>query len=227
VTPDHLRFAPWIALVGVAAVGCGMGIKRDLSGVKPPEVVFDDLCGLQEYYDAQTSPSLTAPAEVFGQGVGSGKGGEPTGGLTRFVFSSAFQIHYLRKVLSENWKRVPPELLNAERVELQVRWSQKAGVRRVVTTEDARIETSAPDKDSWYLPYHICLSELLFGEDLYRTRRTFLKLPPPAPSRFAKAHAAHQAGSPVDAGTADGRMAGAGDASVATSTSPPGAATGE
>jgi hypothetical protein len=182
-----------------------MGIKRDLSGVKPPEVVFDDRCGLQEYFDAlAASSALAPPAEVSGQGVGTNSDGEALGGTARFVFASEFQIHYLRRLLDENWKRVPPALMSAERVELEVRWSQKAGVRRVVTTEGASIATA---DDSWYLPYHVCLSDLLFGEDLYKTRRAFLQLPPAKPSRFIKPGAASAVASvngAVDGGAPDG-----------------------
>ncbi len=39
---------------------------------------------------------------------------------------------------------------------------------------------------SWDLPYHVCLSDLLFGEELYDTRRAFLQLPPPPPNPFIK-----------------------------------------
>ena len=40
---------------------------------------------------------------------------------------------------------------------------------------------------SWYLPYHVCLSDLLFGEALYDTRRAYPAAAAPAPNRFVPA----------------------------------------
>jgi hypothetical protein len=64
--------------------------------------------------------------------------------------------------------------------------AEKAGVRRVVTTEDAQITY---DGTTSSLPYHICLSELLYGAPLYKTRRDLLGLPPLARPPDAKADA--------------------------------------
>ena len=74
-------------------------------------------------------------------------------------------------------------MVNAPALELEVSWAQKAGVKRVVTTDEARVMVGAK---SWYLPYHVCLSDMLFGEELYDTRRVFLQLPPPRPNPFIK-----------------------------------------
>ena len=53
--------------VALLLVGCGIGIQRDLSTMKPPEVVYDDVCGLQEYFDALKSPQVSPPSETFAQ----------------------------------------------------------------------------------------------------------------------------------------------------------------
>ncbi|HEY0710061.1 MAG TPA: hypothetical protein VGG33_24835, partial [Polyangia bacterium] len=37
---------------GVALGGCGITVKRDLSATQPGAVVYDDLCELQDYFDA-------------------------------------------------------------------------------------------------------------------------------------------------------------------------------
>jgi hypothetical protein len=164
-------------------VGCGIGIQRDLSTMKPPEVVYDDVCGLQEYFDALKSPQVSPPSEAFAQDFSKDGSDKGLGGTTRFRFSSEFQMHYVRRLLTANWKRLPPELVNAPSIDLEVKWAQKAGLKRVVTTEDARVTAGAR---SWDLPYHVCLSDLLFGAELYDTRRAFLQLPPPPPNPFIK-----------------------------------------
>jgi hypothetical protein len=169
--------------VSLLLVGCGIGIQRDLSTMKPPEVVYDDVCGLQEYFDALKSPQVSPPSEAFAQDFSKDGSDKGLGGTTRFRFSSEFQMHYFRRVLTANWKRLPPELVSAPSIDLEVKWAQKAGLKRVVTTEDARVMV---DAKSWDLPYHVCLSDLLFGAELYDTRRAFLQLPPPAPNPFIK-----------------------------------------
>jgi hypothetical protein len=199
-----------IALWGLLCAGCGIGIHRDLSGSQPQDVVFDDKCGLQEYFDALAGQGLSPPAEISGWNLSRDERGDAIGGTVRFRFTGDFQLYYLRRTLTDNWKRLPPVLLGADPVDLEVRWAQRAGVRRVVTIADALITAGG---DSWYLPYHVCLSDLLFGEDLYKTRRTFLHLPPAAPSRFARATGADAGALPSlpaasDAGVdsvADGR----------------------
>jgi hypothetical protein len=197
-----------VILAGLLCAGCGIGIQRDLSSSKAQEVVFDDKCGLQEYFDALAGQGLSPPAEISGWDLSRDERGDATGGTVRFRFTGDFQLYYLRRTLVDNWKRLPPVLLGADPVELEVRWAQRAGVRRVVTTTDALIAAAS---DSWYLPYHVCLSDLLFGEDLYRTRRAFLHLPPAAPSRFARATRADAGALPSLAAASDAGGDGAAD----------------
>ena len=44
----------WLSGMALLALGlgCGIAIRRDLSTVPPGQVGFDDMCGLQEYFDA-------------------------------------------------------------------------------------------------------------------------------------------------------------------------------
>ncbi len=156
-------------------------MKRDLSEVPPSEVVFDDLCGLQEYFDALKDESLAPPTETFANDIGDEKSAA-RGGRKRFRFENDFQLHYLRRLLDSNWKAVPMEVAKASIVEVEVAWSQKAGVARVATTEEAFL-TVGPK--TWALPYHVCLSDFLFGETLYDTRRAMLQLPGPDRNRFS------------------------------------------
>ena len=61
--------------------------------------------------------------------------------------------------------------------ELEVRWAEKAGVKRVVTDQDAQIYIDGKDD---YLPYHVCLSEFIFGAPLYKQRQALWGLPDPS-----------------------------------------------
>jgi hypothetical protein len=88
----------------------------------------------------------------------------------------------------------------AAAVEIEVRWSEKAGTKRVVTDQEAEL---AVGPQSWSLPYQVCLSELLYGEALYRQRRAMWGLPLPAGPVAAPA-----------AGGAGIGVAGAGDGGV-------------
>lgn len=165
--------------------GCaGVSVRRDLSETNPSDVVFNDLCGLQEYFDALKDSTLAPPPETFARDVTSDDGMQALGGRKRFRFENEFQLHYLRQVLENNWQEVPIEIAKASRVELEVTWSQKAGIPRVVTDEEALMSVGPK---TWALPYHVCLSDLLFGEPLYDSRRAMLNLPDPIPSRFSTA----------------------------------------
>lgn len=171
--------------------GCGITIQRDLSAIKPGEVVFDDMCGLQTYFDGLHDSSIAPPREVFGTDLSGATAEKASGGKTRYRFETEFQLTHLRKVLTENWGQLPPEVAKAPAVDIEVEWSEKASVKRVVTTGPAVLGVS--DKN-YELPYHVCLSDLLFGEALYNTRRTVLQLPLPPKSPYSKKSAS---GAPV------------------------------
>ena len=74
-------------------------------------------------------------------------------------------------MLDENWKDLPSRLGVAHHIEINVNWSERAGVRRVANNSDPELVV---DGVAASLPYHVCLSELLFGEPLYRQRREML-----------------------------------------------------
>jgi hypothetical protein len=161
------------------AVGCGIVVKRDLAAIPPGQVGFDDMCGLQEYFDALEIHTSPPPRVVSALDLEApqGDGGRPSrGGKERFAFENDFQLKHLRRVLNENWRRLPERLATASAVEIEVKWSEKAGAKRVITNEDAELASGG---ESWSLPYQPCLSELLYGEPLYRQRRVMWGLPLP------------------------------------------------
>jgi hypothetical protein len=173
-----------LALVMIGAAGCGIALRRDLTALPPQSVIYDDMCGVQSYHDAIESGKSKGPRVLLSSDMGKVDGDRPIGGTATFGFDDEFTLNQLRRVLSENWDRLPPQVMTAQQLKVGVQWAEKAGVRRVVTTHDAEISDG---KTTWYLPYQVCLSELIYGAPLYKTRRAMLGLPelpadaPPAP----------------------------------------------
>ncbi|HVZ87577.1 MAG TPA: hypothetical protein VHG72_11450, partial [Polyangia bacterium] len=159
------------------AVGCGIAVQRDLSTIPPGQVGFDDMCGLQGYFDALEINTSPPPRVVSALDLEGQNGGRAVrGGTERFAFETPFQLQSLKRVLSENWKRLPDPIANASEIEIEVHWSEKAGTKRVLTDQAAEL---AVGQESWDLPYQPCLSELLYGQALYRQRRLMWGLPLP------------------------------------------------
>jgi hypothetical protein len=192
-----VRRATWLAGAALAgAIGCGIGIGRDLNQMTPQAVIYDDVCRVQEHFDAVALGQERPPAVISSTDISKGSATQAAGGTTTFSFETDPQLRLLRRVLSENWRKLPEKLMKASPVQLQVKWAEKAGVRRVITTDDAQITY---DGTTSYLPYHICLSELLFGAPLYKTRRDLLGLPPLVAPPDAQADARSDGGATFDA----------------------------
>ncbi len=153
------------------------------------------MCGLQEYFDALDIKTSPPPRIVSALDLEGESGGKPVrGGKEKFAFDNDFLLRHLRRVLHDNWRRLPDKLDAADRVEIEVKWSEKAGTKRVVTDADAEM-TIGPE--TFALPYHPCLSELLYGEPLYKQRRLMWGLP--LPGSAPDAGAPGLGGAPADA----------------------------
>jgi hypothetical protein len=167
------------AVSALAAIACGIAIKRDLSTIPQGQIGFDDMCGLQDYFDALEARGGTAPTVVSSLDLEGGDGHKAIrGGKARLAFQTDFQLKHLRRILNDNWQRLPEELATASKVEIEVRWAEKAGVKRVLTDQDSELFIG---NESFALPYQVCLSEFLYGEPLYRQRRIIWGLPIPVP----------------------------------------------
>jgi len=164
-----------LALALVLACG-GIGIRRDLSAVPIGRVGYRDLCGLQRYFDRLETHRAEAPRLVLSVGAEERRA-TASGGRDQWAFESRLARRTLRRVLQANWTNLPPGLGRARRVRLDVEWVDRAGIRRVVTGKPAELVVAGESHD---LPYHPCLSELLYGAALYRQRRETLGLPGPA-----------------------------------------------
>jgi hypothetical protein len=72
---------PMIPILGAClALACGIGIRRDLSAIPPGQIGFDDLCGLQEYFDtlevkAAEPPRLVSSVDLESDTKKSMRGG--------------------------------------------------------------------------------------------------------------------------------------------------------
>jgi len=166
-----------LSVVVAFSLACGVAIRRDLSAVQPGQVGFDDMCGLQEYFDALEIRTSLPPRVVNAQDLeGWSEGKRVQGGKERFAFENDFQLSHARRILNENWRRLPESVDSARKIEIEVKWTEKAGVRRVVTDQEAELTVGG---ETVNLPYHVCLSELLYGEPLYRQRRVMWGLPLP------------------------------------------------
>jgi len=186
------------------ALGCaGPAVKRDLSAIPVGQVGFDDLCGLQEYFDEIALKMVPPPDLVDGADIEHvSKSATARGGRARYAFQTPFQLATVRRVLEQNWKNLPPKLNSAKRIDLAVNWSERAGLQRVANDSKPELFLEGVATP---LPYHVCLSELLFGEPLYRQRRTLLGLPPMPPSPTSHPLALPPPPSPIplpDAGAA-------------------------
>jgi hypothetical protein len=168
-SPRHDRLLVTVCVAATAlGAACGIGIRRDLSMIPPGQVGFDDMCGLQDYFDTIEAKLAEPPSLASAVDMENQANARVQGGKNRFAFETEFQLKQLRRVLDENWKTLPEPLAKADRIDIEVHWSAKAGVQRVVTDSDAELIVG---RESFALPYQVCLSELLFGAPLYRQRR--------------------------------------------------------
>lgn len=157
------------------------------------------MCGLQDYFDALEIKSSPPPRVVSALDLEGENGGKHVrGGKERFAFENDFQLKHLRRILNENWRRLPESVASAPKIEIEVKWSEKAGTKRVITDQEAELDVGA---ETFTLPYHVCLSELLYGEPLYRQRRVMWGLP--LPGGAAPKAPATDAGAPSRDGSSE------------------------
>jgi hypothetical protein len=203
-------------VVGVG-FGCGVAIKRDLTAIPVGQIGFDDACGLQQYFDTLESKRVAPPRIVSGNELQGERAGKSVhGGHSRFAFETEFQVREVKRLLNENWHRLPAGLDKATRVDLDVYWSEVYGLRRVVTEREAQLYVGNSN-EAESLPYHVCLSEFLFGEPLYRERRSTLNLAP-LPSVLSPVDGGAPAPATTETGAASGAasgLAGAGGTAAA------------
>jgi hypothetical protein len=167
-----------VALATAAMVGCAVGVQRDLSKTPPNEVIFDDHCHLQDYFDDMARGLESPPTLVRSDEIETVESEKTLGGRSAYRFGGTTSLKAFRRLLLENWKPVPAEIMGADEVEVDVRWCEKVGTRWVVN--DDKVELRGNGKVVSMAP-HPCLTSFLFGKDLYERRREVLGLPAIAP----------------------------------------------
>jgi hypothetical protein len=182
----------FVAAVGVvglptaAMFGCAVGVRRDLSKTPPNQVIFDDHCHLQDYFDDMARGFQSPPVLIRSDEIQTIESDRSLGGRSTYRFGDNTSLKALRRLLGENWKPVPAEIMGADHVDVEVRWCEKVGTRWVVN--DDEVQLSGGGKTVSLAP-HACLTSFLFGKDLYERRREVLGLPaiarPVEPARDA------------------------------------------
>jgi len=103
-----VKRAKWVAVLALTgAIGCGIRISRDLNTMKPQEVIYDDVCKVQDYFDAVATGQEKAPAIVSSNDFSKGAAEAAVGGQVTFSFQSDSQLRLLRRVLNDNWEKLP------------------------------------------------------------------------------------------------------------------------
>src|SRR5438045_6100868 len=97
----------------------------------PQAVIYDDVCKVQDYFDAVALGQEKPPLVVTASDVQRATDHEAAGGITTFAFESDPKLRLVRRVLTDNWSKLPEKLPKASRITLRVKWAEKAGVRRV------------------------------------------------------------------------------------------------
>jgi hypothetical protein len=162
-------------LLVAALVGCAVGMRRDLAKIPPREIIFDDQCHVQDYYDDLARGREQPPALVHSDEIQTSDSEKTLGGRSAYLFGENTSLPALRRLLLENWKPVPAAVMAASQVEVEVRWAEKLSSRWAVTDEN--VELRAAGKTITLAP-HPCLTALLFGRTLYERRRELVGLPP-------------------------------------------------
>jgi hypothetical protein len=164
------------AVLGAAAlVGCAVGVRRNLAKAPPSEVIFDDQCHLQDYFDDLARRRERPPAQVRSDEIQTGDSEKTLGGRSAYRFGENTGLPALRRLLVENWKPLPAAVMAASEVEVEVRWCEKVGTRWLVNDENVTLRAAGK---TYAIQSHPCMTALLFGQALFERRRELVGLPP-------------------------------------------------
>jgi hypothetical protein len=158
----------------VVLVACGPTARRN---IKDPaaQVTYDDACGLQEYFDERRY-NVLAPPKAEDELVATNEKGQTIGEGT-YRLSDAVARKRFARLLKEEYNGVDPKVIRAVAssdgvVTVRVRWWDSGKVRRVRPDDDIVVTTS---EGATELPPNMCVSDLLFGDQIYEMRARYLK----------------------------------------------------
>ena len=163
-----------VVLLAVTVMSCAVGVRRDLSKTPPNEVIFEDQCHLQDYFDDLARGQESPPVLLASDEIQTSDTENTLGGRSTYRFGENTSLKSLRRLLGENWKPLPDEIMKATELDVEVRWCEKVGTRWVV--HDDHVELRGGGKVVALAP-HPCLTSFLFGKALYERRRELLGLP--------------------------------------------------
>ena len=162
-------------LAAAALVGCAVGVRRNLAKVSPSEVIFDDQCHLQDYFDDLARGRDRPPALVHSDEIQTSESEKTLGGRSAYLFGENTSLPALRRLLLENWKPLPAAVMAAPEVEVEVRWCEKVGTRWAVNDDSVTLRAAGK---TYALASHPCMTAFLFGQSLFERRRELVGLPP-------------------------------------------------
>jgi hypothetical protein len=162
-------------VVAAALVGCAVGVRRNLGKASPSEVIFDDQCHLQDYFDDLARRREKPPALVRSDEIQTSESEKTLGGRNAYLFGENTSLPALRRLLLENWKPLPAVVMTAPEIEVEVRWCEKVSTRWVVNDENITLRVAGK---SYTLAPHPCMTSFLFGQALFERRRELVGLPP-------------------------------------------------
>ena len=162
-------------LAAAALVGCAVGVRRNLAKVSPSEVIFDDQCHLQDYFDDLARGRDRPPALVHSDEIQTSESEKTLGGRSAYLFGENTSLPALRRLLLENWKPLPAAVMAAPEIEVEVRWCEKLSTRWAVNDENVHLRVAGK---TYALVPHPCMTVFLFGQALFERRRELVGLPP-------------------------------------------------
>lgn len=161
-----------IAVIALSA--CGPSTRRSIKD-PAPQLTYDDACGLQEYFDERRA-NILAPPRAEDELVATNEKGQTIGEGT-YRLSDGVARKRLARMLKEEYSGVDPKVIRAVAssegvVLVKVRWWDSGKVRRIRQDDDVVVTTSEGVTE---LPPNMCVSDLLFGDQIYEMRARYLK----------------------------------------------------
>lgn len=138
-------------------------------------MTFDDLCGLQEYFDERRT-NMLAPPKALDETVATNDKGLTMGEGTYRLSDAVARTRFAR-LLRDEYSGVDPKIIKAVAasegdVTVHVKWWDSGKIRRLRTENDVVLKTSVAEVE---LPANMCVSDLLFGDQIYEMRARYLR----------------------------------------------------
>lgn len=161
-------------LLILALAACGPSTKRNARD-PAPQMTFDDACRLQEYFDERRTNMLAPPKAQDEMRATNEKG--QTIGEGSYRLDDAVARKRFARLLREEYSGVDPKIVKAVEstegeVLVRVRWWDAGKVRRLRVDDEVILTTAVGTVE---LPANMCVSDLLFGDQIYEMRARYLR----------------------------------------------------